>query len=209
MKLTKYRHACFVVELNEQAIVIDPGEFTNDFIMPNNVVCVAITHQHGDHMSINILNDIVRRYPEVSILCTADNNLSLKHTLAEPSDAVTVGNFRLLFGGGTHAAIDQSIPTIDNVSLHINESIYYPGDSFANPTIPVKTLMLPVAAPWMKISEALEFVRTTKPQQVIPTHDEILSEAGKAVVDRLVGNLCAELNIPYTRLLPDRPLTVA
>lgn len=209
MKLTKYQHACFVIGLNEQAIVIDPGEFTKDFITPNNVAGVVATHQHGDHIDINILTDIVRRYPEVSIFTTADTDLSLKHSVATPASTVTIGKFSLLFGGGDHAIIDSSIPRVHNISVHINDLVYYPGDSFTVSTKPVKILMLPVAAPWMKISEALDFVRATKPQQVIPTHDAILSEAGQAIADRLVGNLCTELGITYTRLSSGESILVA
>lgn len=208
MKLTKYQHACFVVELDGQAVAVDIGEFTTDFAVPDGLLGVVATHKHPDHSDSTQLEDIVRRYPNVEIFTTDDNDLLLHHTVVRPGDTAAIGGFLLQFTGGDHAVIDQSIPRIHNVGLVINDAIYYPGDSFVPPPKPVKALLLPVAAPWMKLSEALDFVHSTRPQHVIPTHDAILSEAGQAIVDHLVGSLCAELNITYTRLLSGESITI-
>ncbi len=63
-----------------------------------------------------------------------------------------------------------------NVGVLIdNGEVYYPGDSFAEPGMPVKTLALPIAAPWMKTSEAMDFLTHVKPERAFPTHDAILS----------------------------------
>ena len=49
MKLTKYEHACFSVEHDGMTLVVDPGNFTTDFIAPEGVIAVVITHEHSDH----------------------------------------------------------------------------------------------------------------------------------------------------------------
>ena len=48
---------------------------------------------------------------------------------------------------------------------------------------------MPVAGPWMKLSEAIDYVRAVRPRVAVPVHDAILSEQGRALVDRLVGGL--------------------
>ena len=70
-------------------------------------------------------------------------------------------------------------------------ALLHPGDSF--PALPdgveVDTLLLPVSAPWMKISEAVEYVRAVAPRRAVPIHDAILSPEGRSVVDGMMPNL--------------------
>lgn len=200
MNLTKFQHACAVVELDGQALVIDPGSFSDDFVMTDNIVAVVLTHQHPDHVSAKLLDDIVRRYPKVVIFTTADHDLTHNHVVARPDDAHTVGAFRLDFFGGKHAAIDESIPQIDNIGVFINDLLCYPGDSFASPDRPIDTLLLPIAAPWMKISDALDYIRSEHPRIIVPTHDAILSEAGQGVADNLVARTAGDLGLAFHRL---------
>lgn len=208
MEITKFAHACFVATINGQSLIVDPGGYSDDFVMPDDVVGVVLTHQHPDHVDTDMLSDIVRRYPDVTIYTTDDTPIDHSHLIATPGQTVTVGNFTLTFTGGDHAIIDRSIPRIHNVGVMINDLLYYPGDSFTVPDQPVHTLLLPVAAPWMKISDALDYLRSVRPQRVIPTHDAILNEAGRGIVDKLVGGVCDELSIPYQRLSPETPINI-
>lgn len=82
----------------------------------------------------------------------------------------------------------------------INEEIYYPGDSFAEPGAPVKTLALPIAAPWMKTSEGMDFLTKLKPECAFPTHDAILSDAGKGFVDNWIKMAAEKAGTKYDRL---------
>lgn len=206
MKLDKFAHACFTVTVDGQTLVVDPGNLTDDFVMPASVVGVVITHQHPDHHDATLLGEILRQFP-VAVLTTDDTIIELEPDNSDsivqavvPGDIVETGPFSLEFFGGEHARIDQSIAPIHNVGVMINNLVYYPGDSFADPLRPVKILALPVSAPWMKLSESLQFLRTVKPERVFPTHDAILSEAGQAIVDRLAGAVTKEGGAIYERL---------
>jgi len=42
MKITKYGHACLMVEIDGRSLVIDPGVFSTDFVSPDNVDAVVI-----------------------------------------------------------------------------------------------------------------------------------------------------------------------
>ena len=51
----------------------------------------------------------------------------------------------------------------------------HPGDALYIPREPVDVLALPAAAPWMKISEAVEYLRAVNPQRAIPIHQGIVN----------------------------------
>lgn len=203
MKLTKYEHACFTVEKDGQVLVVDPGEFSSDFIAPERVVAVVVTHQHGDHFDHEKLAEIIDKNPDAVII--GDESVTSKIEAFETKtvqagDQLTVGLFDLEFFGGDHALIHASIPKITNLGVMINELLYYPGDSFTLPQKPVDALALPAAAPWMKIGEAVDFLAAIRPRLAFPTHDAILSEEGKEIADRLLSITANKNGSSYLRL---------
>jgi hypothetical protein len=46
-----------------------------------------------------------------------------------------------------------------------------------------------VAAPWLKLSEAIDFVRAVKPGRAFALHDALLTEAGAKITDTHLSNL--------------------
>ena len=203
MKLTKYEHACFTLEKDNYTLVVDPGGFSTDFIPPENVVAIVITHEHPDHYDPELVAAIVDKNPEVVIVghdaVTSKIEVFTTHAVT-PGDVFMVGPFNLEFFGGDHAVIHPSIAPIRNVGVMVNELIYYPGDSFTLPQKPVDTLALPAAAPWLKVSEAMDFLASVQPRFAFPTHDAILSPNGQAIHDRLLGMTAEKNGIEYKRL---------
>ena len=51
----------------------------------------------------------------------------------------------------------------------------------------IDVLLAPVSAPWLKLAEALDFVRAVRPERALPVHDAMLSEIGAGNVDRWVA----------------------
>jgi L-ascorbate metabolism protein UlaG (beta-lactamase superfamily) len=203
MKITKYEHACFTVKIDNQLLVIDPGVWTTDFAVPDNVVAIVVTHEHPDHFSPDILAAIYDKNPD-SILVSLDSIVEKMpdHTshAVKPGDTYSVGPFTLEFFGGTHAIIHDSIPSIGNIGVLINKSIYYPGDSFDVPNKPVAVLALPVGAPWLKMSETMDFLMAIKPGLVFPTHDAVLSKIGKGLVDGRLSEVAGGYGGQYKRI---------
>ncbi len=203
----KYEHACFTLEKDSQLLVVDPGNFTTDFISPSNVVAIVITHEHGDHFDHEQIAAIAAENPNVVIVGhpSITDKIEVFQTISVlPGDELMTGPFSLRFFGGEHAVIHPDIPVIANLSVLVNDLLYYPGDSFVRPDVPVDTLALPVGAPWLKLSEAVDFVRDIKPRFVFPTHDAVLSDIGKGLADRLVPQLVP--SIEYKRLTNDTTL---
>jgi hypothetical protein len=60
----------------------------------------------------------------------------------------------------------------------VNGKLYYPGDSFTRPDREVEILACPASAPWLKISEVMDFIAEVKPKRSFPTHNIHLSDFG-------------------------------
>jgi L-ascorbate metabolism protein UlaG (beta-lactamase superfamily) len=190
MKLTKHEHACLVLEKDDQRLVIDPGEYTTPLLGIDNVVAVVITHQHADHWSTNQLKTIREHNPAVKIFGPAGVAGAASEfpvSIVAAGDEVTAGPFTLHFFGGQHAVIHESIPVIDNVGVLVNEVLYYAGDSFTIPPVPIDTLAVPAGAPWLKISEVMDYVAEIKPKRAFPTHEMVLSKIGKRLSNTRIG----------------------
>jgi L-ascorbate metabolism protein UlaG (beta-lactamase superfamily) len=152
MRLTKLEHAAFVVDASGDKLYVDPGKFTTPITESAGTVAVVITHKHDDHWTPDQLGRIRDANPGVR------------------------------FFGGTHAQIHPSIPIIDNVGVLVNDALFYGGDSFQLPDgVSVQVLAAPAAAPWMKLSEAMDFVQAIAPRRAFPTHEMLLSQAGKTL----------------------------
>jgi len=203
MKLTKYSHACLVLEKNGQSLVIDPGVWSSDFVVPENVVGIVITHEHPDHCDPKKLQGIFEKNPDSVIYAhqaVVDKHDSIPTQPVESNKIIHVGDFVLEFCGGEHAVIHETWPRIANLGVMIDDTLYYPGDSFTPPSRSVELLALPASAPWMKLSEAMDFLGSVKPSRAFPTHDAILSETGQSLVDTMLGDVAEEAGVSYTRI---------
>lgn len=203
MNIVKYEHACFTVEKDGQQLVVDPGSFATDFIAPSGVVAVIITHEHPDHFDPEHIAAIFDKNPDAVVFAPDSVTAHIEAFASHPiktGDVIQAGPFTLEFHGGRHAIIHESIPPIANLGVLINELIYYPGDAFTLTHKPIDTLALPIAAPWMKMAEAIDFLTTLKPRFAFPTHDKILSDEGKAIADRLLSSAAARQGITYQRI---------
>lgn len=203
MKLTKYSHACFVIEKAGSSIVVDPGVWSQDLIIPEDVVAVVVTHEHADHCDTKLLSDIVASNPDVVIYAHTDviANLPGFPTQAVSSgETIHVGDFALEFVGGEHAVIHKSMPTIANLGVIIDELVYHPGDSFTPPGKAVPIVAVPASAPWMKLAETMDFISELKPTRAFPTHDAILSETGQNLVDNMLGVVAEKAGTSYERI---------
>jgi L-ascorbate metabolism protein UlaG (beta-lactamase superfamily) len=185
MRLTKLEHAALVVDDSGDRLFIDPGKFTTPITEAQGVLAVVVTHEHDDHWTPAQLDRILEQSPDARILgpagvVAAAAAAGVAVEQVSPGDEVTIGPFRLRFFGGRHAVIHRSIPVIDNVGVLVNDALYYAGDSFAVPEgVAVDVLAAPAGAPWMKISEAMDYVEQVAPRRAFSTHEMVLSRAGK------------------------------
>lgn len=209
MNLRKYKHACLVLTKGDENLVLDPGSLSTDFVVPENVSVVIVTHEHEDHFYPLNLDAIFTKNTDAILVApraVLDKYETPHKKPALVGSTVTIGEFTLEFFGGKHALIHEKVPICDNIGVLINDTLYYPGDSFALPGKPAKILGVPLSGPWSKLSESVDFLRTVHPEQAFSTHDAHLSEDGKELIDRLVPMLTSDLDIIYSRL--DYPIEV-
>lgn len=208
MNLTKFGHACLYIEKSGSGLIIDPGNLTEEFSIPSAVEAILLTHSHPDHLDSAKISDILAINPGAKVYGHVSTLQGLRGTVNPARlQAVTagtqldIGNFKLEFGGGRHAIIHPDIAEIVNLSLIIDRGeFFYPGDSLEVPSVAVKTLALPASAPWMKISETLDYLAEINPKLAVPVHDAILSDSGRQIVDRLLLAKAKELSIEYRRI---------
>ena len=183
MHLTKLEHSALILELSGQKLYVDPGSLTTPLTDTANTVGIIITHEHPDHWTPEQLDRILEMSPDAVIyapsgVAAAATGYSV--TVVGAGDTVEIGPFTLRFFGREHAVIHSSIPVVDNVGVLVNEELYYAGDSFTIPEgVEVSTLAVPAGAPWLKISEVIDYVLAVKPKRSFPAHEMGLSRAGK------------------------------
>jgi hypothetical protein len=99
-----------------------------------------------------------------------------------------------------HAVIHPDVPRIKNIGFLVDGQVFHPGDALTVPDEPVATLLLPVHAPWSKVSEVIDYVRAVDADQAYAVHDALLSDVGLRVVANMLGEGGPGTPTPYSRL---------
>jgi L-ascorbate metabolism protein UlaG (beta-lactamase superfamily) len=181
MKITKHGHACLELELAGKKALIDPGLYTEDVSGLKDVVALVITHSHDDHCFESQVAGISKSNPGIKIFGTSEVAAKLSGfdvTTVYHGDFYEVEGFSFEFFGDMHQIIHESIPIIQNTGVLVNGKLYYPGDSYTTPDVPVEILACPTSAPWLKIGDVMDFVAAIKPNQSFATHNALLSDLG-------------------------------
>jgi L-ascorbate metabolism protein UlaG (beta-lactamase superfamily) len=210
MKITKYEHACLILEEGGQKLVIDPGFYTRPVDGLTDVQAIVITHAHDDHCDAAQLRRIIELNPDVQIFSTDEVCARLRQTpdfnhpatAIHHGDFVSAGNFILEFFGDLHIEIHRSIPLIQNCAVMVNGRLFYPGDSYVQPDRPVEILACPTSAPWLKIGDVMDFVSAIKPKRVFATHNIHLSEQGHELNNSRVKAVAEANGGAFEYLLP-------
>lgn len=205
MKVTKYEHACLVITKGEESIIIDPGSFTMPLTDIGGVVGVVITHEHADHWTAEQLERILDRNPNAKVfgpagVVAAATGFAVEQV--DSGDTREVGAFTLMFTGGKHARVHETIPVVDNVGVIVDGELYHPGDSYDLPGIEVSVLAVPSSAPWLKTGESMDFLAAVKARRAFPVHDAGLSVIGKGMVNGRLEGISKTLGTEYFVLEP-------
>jgi len=181
VQITHFGHSCVLVETATARLLFDPGSFSSGFEQLRDLTAVLLTHQHPDHVDIDRLPALLEANPAAQLIADAgtvamlaDKGLQARTTRA--GETFELSGTAVHAVGGEHAVIHPDVPVIDNVGFVLeNGAFYHPGDSFFVPEERIDVLGLPTGAPWLKLSEAVDFLRAVAPRTAVPIHEAVLS----------------------------------
>lgn len=205
MRITKFGHACVRIEHAGVTLVLDPGVFTGSEALAGADV-VLITHEHPDHVDPNHLRAL--DCPVLTIADVADRlareapDLAPRVRVVSPGERFDAG-LPVTAVGELHAVIHPELPRVHNSGYLVeagDRRVFHPGDALTGPGEEVDVLLLPVSAPWLKASEAIDFARDVGAPVNLAIHDRVYSEAGLGIVDGHLQRFLPPAGQRYERL---------
>jgi L-ascorbate metabolism protein UlaG (beta-lactamase superfamily) len=197
MRLTKFGHSCLLAEEERASILLDPGMFSDGFQKLEGLSAVLYTHQHADHFDAGRLRALLDRNPGVRVVSDEGSAKPLGEAGVEvevvhDGDELDIGGLGVRVVGRDHAVIHPDIPVVPNVGYLVDGRLFHPGDAFTLPGQPVEVLAVPAAAPWLKVSEAVDYLREVRPRIGVPVHEKVLSALGTSLHYRQLEQLGAK-----------------
>jgi L-ascorbate metabolism protein UlaG (beta-lactamase superfamily) len=212
MKITKFVHACLLVEMPEpvnRTVLFDPGVFSEESLRAHNFEFlddIVITHSHQDHMQIPLIRWLVGKFPEVRILGPSDAVVQMTDA---GLNAVTTPPEGMKLFDSPHEVIrpffDADPP--DEIGVHYLDKLSHPGDSHSfSETKDI--LALPVQAPWGSAVNAVKLALELKPKHVLPIHDWHWSDQARISSYDSMQELFAGRGITFHKLETGVPVII-
>lgn len=189
--LQVWGHSCVSVTAAEPSqapvrVLLDPGNLTAPLEGVGPVDAVLVTHAHPDHLDADQVRRVdasgsVAVYGPAAVveqLATA----GIGSGAAVDAGRLQVGTVTVDVIPAPHEVIHPELPLPENVAFHIGGRVLAPGDAFLVPSFDVDTLLLPAGAPWLKLSETIEYLRAVAPRRAVLVHG-----AGLAVPHRVLA----------------------
>jgi len=216
MELTHFGHSCLLASFpgadggQTATILFDPGNFSHGFEGITGLTAILVTHQHPDHADPERLPALVEANPGAALYADPATAAQLGGAwqAVHAGDQFSIAGLTVRGMGGRHAVIHPEIPVIDNISYVVGDDehparLMHPGDALLVPDEEVHVLATPAAAPWMKISEAVDYLRAVAPEHAVPIHQGIVAPEARGIY---YGRL-TEMTDTDFRVLPEENST--
>lgn len=178
MQIVHFGHSCVLAETGSARLLIDPGSFSSGFEELTGLDAILITHAHPDHLDTDRLPALLAANPGAELVVDAGSAEALgdtTHRVVRPGEQLEIAGASVEVIGGDHAVIHPDIPMIPNNGYLIDGSVLHPGDAFTPPGRQLDALLLPTGAPWLKLSEAVDYLRAVVPAVAVPIHQAVLA----------------------------------
>ncbi|MDQ2635578.1 MAG: MBL fold metallo-hydrolase [Actinomycetota bacterium] len=188
MRLTHFGHSCLLADFVDTTVLFDPGIFSHGFEGIIGLSAILVTHQHPDHVDTQRLPALIDANPDAALYADPQTAAQLGPPWrpVHVGDSFELGSLRVRGVGGQHAVIHPELPMIDNISYLLGDAghparLMHPGDALFVPGEPVDVLATPAAAPWMKIAEAVDYLRVVAPRAAVPIHQGIIAPDARGI----------------------------
>lgn len=211
MRIRKFGHSCLLVDTDGVRILIDPGSYSSGFESLSDLDALLLTHQHPDHFDQDRILELLGGSERTAV--TADEQTAAQ--LAEAGrqvravhedDRFPLGPVEVTVHGREHAVIHPDLPNVTNVGYFLADTVFHPGDALTVPDRPVGVLALPVAAPWLPIRDAIDYLRAVRPRIAVGVHEKVL--AWPQMAYGLLERFAAEQGTRFVVLDADDSVTV-
>jgi L-ascorbate metabolism protein UlaG (beta-lactamase superfamily) len=208
LTVTKFVHACLLVETPDRAALFDPGTLSTpniDIDKLTRLDDIFITHEHGDHKDIPFIKRLVAKFPDVRITTTGEVVKQLAGEGIKASDQPSEG---VVFFDSPHESVAPLFgQPPEEIGIHYLDVFSHPGDSHSFRETKA-VLALPVAAPWGSTIKALNLALELKPKFVLPIHDwhwrDEAREQSYGMFERILG----EQGITFFKLQTGQPVEI-
>jgi L-ascorbate metabolism protein UlaG (beta-lactamase superfamily) len=201
MRITHFGHSAVLVETGDARVLIDPGNFSDDWHSVTDLDAILITHSHPDHADPEHLPALVKANPSATVyvepsIVLAEESGKFPEVGADAlaaGEQVVVGDLLITGVGGQHAVIHRDIPQIGNVGYVLRSegqpTLFHPGDALTAVPDGVDILGVPLMGPWAAMKETIDFVRAVGALEGFPIHDGLLNERGRSLVYGRVADM--------------------
>ena len=210
MKITKFVHSCLLVEMPapiNRTALFDPGLMSEEALKIDELLYlddIIITHEHGDHISMKLVKQLVAKFPEVRITSTA----AVVKQLAEagfsatdqPSDGIVLFN-------APHESVVPLWPQPEAIGVHYLDKLTHPGDSHSFSETKI-VLALPVTAPWGSTIAAVNLAIELKPKFIVPIHDWHWRDLARIQMYEGLEQAFAKVGITFLKFEDGQPIVI-
>jgi L-ascorbate metabolism protein UlaG (beta-lactamase superfamily) len=209
VRITKYVHACLLVESPERVGIIDPGQYSwesnlFDVDRLERLDDIVITHEHPDHLYLPFVKALLAKFPAAAVTTNESVAAILGH---EGVAAAVTGNEAIELFPADHETMEPLGAPPPNVGVHYLGTVTHPGDChhFA---VTKEVLALPVTAPWGTVPRAVKLGLDLKPRYVIPIHDWHWNDAAKAAMYQRFEQFFSDHGITFIKAKDGEPMDV-
>ena len=211
MKITKFVHACLLVELPapvNRTVLFDPGSFSEEALNIDALEYlddIVITHVHPDHCSSILLPKLVEKFPQARITAPAEvvsrlNDWGITTATTTPPEGLQLFD-------SPHEHVEPIFPTPEQIGVHYLDTLTHPGDSHSF-TETKQILALPVSGPWASTIRAVNLAIQLQPKYVLPIHDWHWSDDARTQQYELIRQALDTEGITFIPLNTGEPIVI-
>lgn len=204
MTITKLGHCCLIIESHGIRFLTDPGNYTTEQNVVTGIHYVVISHEHTDHLHVESLKTVLANNPQAQVICNSSvgtilDKEGIPYLTVSDGESLDCQGVTISAHGTVHAPIFRDYEQVENTGYMFDGKLFYPGDAFHDPGVPVDILAFPVSGPWCTIAHAVEYALQIKPRVAFPVHDgNLIKKTGITV--RLPGLELPKAGISFVAL---------